>query len=85
MYPTVQFRILFLQLFSSALSIRRSRDSSVVTALGYGLDDRGVRVPVGAGNFSLNHRFQTDSGAPRSLLSNGYQGIFLWGGKAAGA
>jgi hypothetical protein len=27
-------------------------------ALGYGLDDRGVRVPGGAGNFSLQHRVQ---------------------------
>jgi len=26
------------------------------------LDDRGVRVPAGAGNFSLHHRVQTDSG-----------------------
>jgi hypothetical protein len=31
----------------------------------YGLDDRmiGVRIPVGAGNFSLLHRVQTGSGA----------------------
>jgi hypothetical protein len=38
--------------------VRNSRDSSVSTALGYGLDDRGsrVRLPAGAGNFSLNHR-----------------------------
>jgi hypothetical protein len=25
-------------------------------ALGYGLDDRGVRVLAGVGNFSLHHR-----------------------------
>jgi hypothetical protein len=30
-------------------------------ALGYGLDDRGVRVPVRAGNFSLHHRVQNCS------------------------
>jgi len=32
---------------------------------GYGLDDRGseVRLPAGAGNFSLLRRVQTDSGA----------------------
>jgi hypothetical protein len=34
----------------------RSRDSSVVTATGYEMDDReiGVRVPVGSRNFFLN-------------------------------
>jgi hypothetical protein len=43
----------------------KSRDSSVVIALGYGLDNRGsrVRFPVGAGNFSLHHRVQSGSGA----------------------
>jgi hypothetical protein len=41
------------------------RDSSVGTALGYGLDDRGsrVRFPAGAGNFSLHHRYQNGTGA----------------------
>jgi hypothetical protein len=35
--------------------LKKSRDSSVGTALVYGLDDRGsrVRFPVGAGNFSF--------------------------------
>jgi hypothetical protein len=44
---------------------RESRDSSVSTALGYGLDDRGsrIRFPAGAGNFSLHHRVQNGSGA----------------------
>jgi hypothetical protein len=39
-------------------------DFSFIT-LGYGLDDRGLRVqvPAGAGNFSFLHRFQTGSGA----------------------
>jgi hypothetical protein len=43
----------------------KSRDSSVGTAPGYGLDDRGsrVRFPEGAGNFSLHHRVQKRSGA----------------------
>jgi hypothetical protein len=43
---------------------KKSRDSSVGIALGYGLDDRGsrVRFPAGAGNFSL-HRVQNGSGA----------------------
>jgi len=30
----------------------------------------GVRVPVGAGNFSLHYRVQAGS--------NGYQGLFTW-------
>jgi hypothetical protein len=45
----------------------------------------GVRVPAGVGNFYLLHRVQTGSGAPHILLSNGYQGLFLGGGGAAGA
>jgi hypothetical protein len=32
-------------------------------ALGYGLDDPGVRVPTGAGNLSLHLRVQNGSGA----------------------
>jgi hypothetical protein len=37
--------------------MHKSHDSSVGLALGYGLDDRcsRVRLPVGAGNFSLHH------------------------------
>jgi hypothetical protein len=40
-------------------------DSSVGIALGYGLDDRGSRVPFPAvaGNFSLHHSVQNGSGA----------------------
>jgi hypothetical protein len=34
----------------------------------------GIRVPEGAGNFSLHHRVQT--GCPSSLISNGYQELF---------
>jgi hypothetical protein len=53
-------------------------------ALGYGLDNRGVRVPAGAGNFSLYHRVQTGSGAHPASYPMGTRGSFP-GGKAAGA
>jgi hypothetical protein len=45
--------------------LRKSRDSSVGIALGYGLDDRGFRVrfPAEAGKFSLHPRVQNGSGA----------------------
>jgi hypothetical protein len=45
--------------------VRKSRDSSVGIALGYGLDDRGsrVRFPAGTGNFSFQHRVQNVCGA----------------------
>jgi hypothetical protein len=54
-----------------------SRDSSVGTATGYGLDDRrvGVRVPVGARIFSSPRRPDRFWGLP-SVLSNGYRGLF---------
>jgi hypothetical protein len=44
--------------------VPKTRDSSVCIALGYGLDDWGsrVRFPAGAGNFSLYHRVQNNSG-----------------------
>jgi hypothetical protein len=63
-----------------------SRDSSVGIALGYGLDVRGsrVRFPAGAGNFSLHHRVQNDSGAHPASWPMGTGGSFL-GGKASGA
>jgi hypothetical protein len=57
--------------YSIPADVKRSRDSSVGIALGYGLDDRGSRVlfPAGAGNFSLHHRVQISSGAhPVSYL-----------------
>jgi hypothetical protein len=43
----------------------KSRDSSVGLTTEYGLDDRmiGVRLPAGAGNFSLRHHVQKGSGA----------------------
>jgi hypothetical protein len=57
---------------------RKSRDSSVGIALGYGLDDRGsrVRFPAGAGNFSLHHRVQNGSGAYPASYPMGTRGSF---------
>jgi hypothetical protein len=53
--------------------------------MGYGLDDRGsrVRLPAGAGNFSL-HRIQNGSGAHPASYPIGTRGSFP-GGKAAGS
>jgi hypothetical protein len=58
--------------------------SSVGIALGYGLDDRGsrVRLPAGAGNFSLHYRVQNGSGAHSASYPMGTWGSFP-GGKAA--
>jgi hypothetical protein len=52
----------------------------------YGLDDRGsrVRLPAGAGNFSLHHRVQNGSGVHPASYPMGTRGSFP-GGKAAGA
>jgi hypothetical protein len=63
------------------LAVIKSRDSSVGIALGYGLEDRGsrVRFPVGAGNFSLQHRVQNGSGDHPASYPMGT------GGKAAEA
>jgi hypothetical protein len=60
--------------------------SSVGTALGHGLDNRGsgVRFPAGAGNFSLHHRVQNGSGAHPASYPMGTRDSFL-GGKAAEA
>jgi hypothetical protein len=64
----------------------KSFDSSVGIALGYGLDDQGsrVRLPAGAGNFSLHHRVQNGSGAHPASYPMGAGGSFP-GGKAAAA
>jgi hypothetical protein len=43
----------------------------------------GVRVPVGAGNFSTHHRVQTGSGAHPAVYAMGTRGSFP-GGKAVG-
>jgi len=51
---------------------------------GLGAGRWGVRVPAGAGNFSLLHRLQTGSGAHPASYPVGTRGSFL-GGNAAGA
>jgi hypothetical protein len=62
-----------------------NNSSSVGIALGYGLNDRGFRVPfpAGAGNFSLHHRVQNGSGAHPASCPMGTRGSFPEG-KAAG-
>jgi hypothetical protein len=72
--------------FQCAISLQKSRDSSVGIVLGYGMDDRGsrVRFPAGAGNFSLHHRVQNGSGAHQASYTMGTKSSFP-GGKAAGA
>jgi hypothetical protein len=73
--------------FSINTTQLESRDSSVGIALGYGLDNRGsrIRFPVGAGNFSLHHRYvQNGSGAHTASYPMGTRGSFP-GSKAAGA
>jgi hypothetical protein len=66
--------------------VLESRDSSVGTGLGYGLEDRTSRVRflAGAGNFSLHHRVQNGSGTHPASHPMGTRGSFP-GGKAAGA
>jgi hypothetical protein len=54
------------------------------TALGYGLDDRGVRITAGAGNFSPHYRVQTGSAAHPASYPMDTKGSFP-GSKAAGA
>jgi hypothetical protein len=70
----------------SALKV--SRNSSVGIATDDGLDDRmiRVRIPMGAGNFSLLHRVQTGSGAHPPTYRMGTGALSLGGGgKVAGA
>jgi hypothetical protein len=64
----------------------KSRDSSVDTVLGYGLDYRGsrVRFSAGAGSFSLHHRVQNGSGAHPASCPRGTGSSFP-GGEADGA
>jgi hypothetical protein len=68
------------------VSFEGNRDSSVVVALGYWLDDWGsrVRFPAGAGNFSFHYRVQNGSGAHPASYPMGTRGSFF-GDKAAGA
>jgi hypothetical protein len=76
----------FSSSFFALSSDHQSRDSSVDIALGYGLDDRGSRIPfpAGAGNFSLHHCVQNGSGAHPASYPMGTRGSFP-GSKAAGA
>jgi hypothetical protein len=69
--------------FPAFYGTRKSRDSSVGIALGYGLDDRGL-IPGEAENFSLHHRVQNGSGAHPTSYPMGTRGSFS-GGKAAGS
>jgi hypothetical protein len=66
--------------------IIKIHDSSVCIVLGYGLDDRGsrVRLPAGAGNFSLHYRVQNSSEAHPVSYPMGTRCSFPVG-KAAGA
>jgi hypothetical protein len=60
--------------------------SSVGIVIGYGLDDQHSRVqlPAGAGNFSLHHCVQNESGAHPTSYPMGTRGSFS-GGKEVGA
>jgi hypothetical protein len=64
----------------------KSHDSLVGIALGYGLDDRGARVPfpAGVGNFSPHHRVQNGSEVHSASYPMATIGCFPRG-KAAGA
>jgi hypothetical protein len=66
------------------MSVKKSRDSSVGIALGYGLDCRGCRVrfPAEVGNFSLHHRVQNGSGAHPASYPMGTMGSFSGGREA---
>jgi hypothetical protein len=71
--------------FYKLRNIRKSRDSSVGIATGYGLGDRmiGVRFPAVFGKFSLRYRVQTGSGAHSASCPVGNGAPFL-GVKATG-
>jgi hypothetical protein len=66
-------------------SIRRSRDSAVGIATGYGLGDRGFgfRVPVGS-RMSLLHVVQTGSGVHQTSYPMGTGGVVFPGVKRPG-
>jgi hypothetical protein len=73
-----------LKLSEAAWIPEESRDSSVGIALGYGLDDWGSRVWFrggGAGDFSLQYRVQSGSGAHPTSYPMGTRGSFP-GGKS---
>jgi hypothetical protein len=61
--------------------VKRSRDSIVSIVTAYGLDDRGVGVQVLVGSRIFSSPRHPDQlWGPPSLVSNGYQGLFLCGG-----
>jgi hypothetical protein len=82
----LQYQSYVANTFMSILVNFESRDSSVVIALGYGLEDQGsrVRFPAGPENFPLHHHVQNSSGAHPASYPVGTRGSFP-GGKAAGA
>jgi hypothetical protein len=69
-----------INIFRCISDYRKSRDSAVGIATGYGLDDRevGVRVQAGSSIFSSPRRPDRLWGPP-NLLSNGYWGLFSRG------
>jgi hypothetical protein len=78
--PFGEVRLIDLPLHTSFAEISYS------VLMGYGLDDRGstVRFPAEAGNFSLHHCVQNDSGTHPASYPMGTRGSFS-GDKAAGA
>jgi hypothetical protein len=70
-----------LGIFLFTTASKKSRDSSISIALGYGLDDRGsrVRFPAETGNFSLHHRLQNGSGAHPASCAKGIRVSFPGG------
>jgi hypothetical protein len=74
LHSSEYFHIIIIIIIRSS---SKSWDSAVSIATGYGLDDQGVgvRVPVGARIFTPPCRSDRLWG-PRSLLSNGYRGLF---------
>jgi hypothetical protein len=77
------YQLWYISLILSSVNYKgqcfyNNRDSSFGVALRYGLDDRGsrVRLPEGAGNFSLHHRVQNGSGAHPASYQIGTGGFF---------
>jgi hypothetical protein len=60
-----------------------TQNSSVGTALSYGLDDRGS-IPCGFSEFFSSPPRPERLWGPPSLLANGYQGLFPWGYSSRG-
>jgi hypothetical protein len=73
----VKIQVAVFWVLTPCTVVVKNRDGSTGIATVYGLDNQSsrVRFPVGAGNFSLHHRVQNDSGGPHSLLFNGYRSL----------